>query len=352
MGSDGAVKLGEAAHITAASPGGARYDASLTSEERRSFSNGIWLCRDHAHQVDHDEKHFTVEILRQWKRDAESQAFELLTAGGIARTVNLGTELTEELKGLAAALALPTEDDLLSVKQRLRGSASKHLDAFESLPEWPVHAIKLSLQIPLAHGRSSIFDVDRLGPALQAAGEVSVVAPPGTGKSTTLVQLGRRLNEDGPVPVLIPLAEWAYDGGDLFAWTANRNAFLGVRHEHLRFLAHHGELALLLDGWNELEGEARKKLLHQLKGLRRDYPLLTVCMSTRQQAREVPLIGPQVRIRPLSEQQQLVVARALKGDARARHEADVRKALATERGSWRYRQDAWEGRDCDTVILG
>ncbi len=314
MGSDGVVKLGEAAHITAASPGGARYDESLTSDERRSFANGIWLCRDHAHQVDHDEEHFTVEMLRQWKRDAEARAFEQLTTGGLARTVNIGPELVEELRELAASLSLPSEDDLLSIKQRLQESAAQHLDAFESLPEWPVHTVKLSLEVQLSQDKSAVFEVDRLGPALQAAGEMSIVAPPGTGKSTTLVQLGRKLNEGGPVPVLIPLAEWAYDGGDLFAWTANRNAFLGICPEHLKFLAHHGELALLLDGWNELEGEGRNKLLNQLKGLRRDYPILLVCMSTRQQAREVPITGPQVRIRPLSEQQQLVIARALKGD--------------------------------------
>lgn len=38
-----ALNIGVAAHITAASPGGARYDDSLTSEQRRSALNGIWL---------------------------------------------------------------------------------------------------------------------------------------------------------------------------------------------------------------------------------------------------------------------------------------------------------------------
>src|SRR5712691_4284186 len=36
-----AVNIGVAAHITAASPGGPRYDPSLTPEERRSASNGM-----------------------------------------------------------------------------------------------------------------------------------------------------------------------------------------------------------------------------------------------------------------------------------------------------------------------
>jgi hypothetical protein len=35
---------GKAAHIHAAAPGGRRYLASMTPEERKSFSNGIWLA--------------------------------------------------------------------------------------------------------------------------------------------------------------------------------------------------------------------------------------------------------------------------------------------------------------------
>jgi hypothetical protein len=39
-----AVNLGVGAHITAASPGGPRFDAELIPEERCSPTNGIWLC--------------------------------------------------------------------------------------------------------------------------------------------------------------------------------------------------------------------------------------------------------------------------------------------------------------------
>lgn len=37
----GVSMIGVAAHICAASPGGKRYDASMISEERSSFDNGI-----------------------------------------------------------------------------------------------------------------------------------------------------------------------------------------------------------------------------------------------------------------------------------------------------------------------
>lgn len=54
---DRSVNIGAAAHITAASPRGRpRYDASLTSKERRSISNGIWCCQNCAKLIDNDEK--------------------------------------------------------------------------------------------------------------------------------------------------------------------------------------------------------------------------------------------------------------------------------------------------------
>src|SRR6266568_3374531 len=46
-----AVNVGVAAHITAASPGGPRYDPGLSPEERRAPSNGIWLCQNCAKLV-------------------------------------------------------------------------------------------------------------------------------------------------------------------------------------------------------------------------------------------------------------------------------------------------------------
>jgi hypothetical protein len=69
-----AVNLGVAAHITAASPGGPRYDASLPSEERCAPSNGIWLCQNCAKLVDNDALRFSTDCLKKWKTDAEEEA--------------------------------------------------------------------------------------------------------------------------------------------------------------------------------------------------------------------------------------------------------------------------------------
>ena len=67
----GTTNVGVAAHISAASPGGARYDAELTTDQRSHISNGIWLCQAHAKLIDDDELRFTVAVLREWKETAE-----------------------------------------------------------------------------------------------------------------------------------------------------------------------------------------------------------------------------------------------------------------------------------------
>jgi hypothetical protein len=69
-----AVNIGVAAHITAASPGGPRYDPDLLPEERSGPGNEIWLCQNHGKLVDNDVTRFTVDILRKWKADAEAEA--------------------------------------------------------------------------------------------------------------------------------------------------------------------------------------------------------------------------------------------------------------------------------------
>lgn len=75
------VKTGVAAHITAASPGGARYDDTLTPSERRSAPNGIWLCQTHAKLVDNDASAYPVAMLLGWKIETETLTSQMLAAG-------------------------------------------------------------------------------------------------------------------------------------------------------------------------------------------------------------------------------------------------------------------------------
>ena len=81
-----AVNLGVAAHITAASIGGPRYDLDLLPEERSSSSNGIWLCQNCAKLIDNDTSRFSVFVLRQWKSDAEVETKNRLGKTAVVST--------------------------------------------------------------------------------------------------------------------------------------------------------------------------------------------------------------------------------------------------------------------------
>jgi hypothetical protein len=73
-GEEAVSNVGEAAHISAAAPGGPRYDPLLTAEQRSAISNAIWLCAVHAKLVDDDSTTYTVEGLGRFKREAERRA--------------------------------------------------------------------------------------------------------------------------------------------------------------------------------------------------------------------------------------------------------------------------------------
>ncbi len=68
------ASVGTAAHIHAAAPGGPRYDANQTREERRGIANALWLCATCARLVDSDVTAHPPDLLRKWKAEAEREA--------------------------------------------------------------------------------------------------------------------------------------------------------------------------------------------------------------------------------------------------------------------------------------
>jgi hypothetical protein len=83
----GSINVGVAAHITAASPGGSRYDPSLSTEQRQSIENAIWLCQNCAKLVDNDPLRYAVPLLQKWKTLSEAAAL-LAIEGGPSKDEN------------------------------------------------------------------------------------------------------------------------------------------------------------------------------------------------------------------------------------------------------------------------
>ncbi len=73
------IYIGKVAHITAASENGPRYDPSLTSEQRCSVENGIFLCSNCADMIDKNKGlDFSVDLLKEWEKDHEAWVKENL----------------------------------------------------------------------------------------------------------------------------------------------------------------------------------------------------------------------------------------------------------------------------------
>jgi hypothetical protein len=127
------MNIGVAAHITAAAPGGPRYDPSLSSEQRRNAENAIWLCQNCAKLIDSDPIHFTEAILLDWKNHAEAAAIQEL---GKTRSVRAESPIGEQLRQLMGRFFLispivPSHQQFPSYQQFAFQLASQDGDTFK-----------------------------------------------------------------------------------------------------------------------------------------------------------------------------------------------------------------------------
>jgi len=77
----GLTMTGVAAHITAASAEGPRFDKTMSSEERKSERNGIWVCQTHGKFIDDNSSKCTIGELRRFKAQHEKWVFDRVESG-------------------------------------------------------------------------------------------------------------------------------------------------------------------------------------------------------------------------------------------------------------------------------
>lgn len=125
------VSIGVAAHITAASEGGPRYDPNMSSEERRSIENGIWLCSTCAKMIDSDADAYPAELLHEWKKVAEDEQIRIINQGEIfltkkalsksSRKMMAYREIKKALDNLHSSLRLAYDYWSCNFKDRYQG---------------------------------------------------------------------------------------------------------------------------------------------------------------------------------------------------------------------------------------
>jgi hypothetical protein len=288
---NGEIMLGEASHICAAALGGPRYDAGMSESERRSATNGIWMCKLHGRSIDSNDPKFTVELLRHWKKQAQEHSH---------RRVQYDE------------LAWPAKISKGDLAQRLNVSAAADVEVFRRSEKWPSTNVALTVQ--MAELDTPVL-TSALARALSELGDLVLVAPPGMGKTSTLLQVAEGLVAHGEAPIVVLLADWATENKTLLESILGRATFRGkISEDDFRAVAQKPGVYLLLDGWNELDGQARRRATVELKRLQADLPELGLFVSTRKQSLDVPFDGAVVELQPLGEAQQMEIARALRGD--------------------------------------
>jgi hypothetical protein len=287
------LRIGIAAHICAAAPGGPRYDAKMNSEERASADNGIWLCDVHARAIDAKDSKFTVELLHEWKRLTDEDSW---------KSINEDTPF-------GPGMQKPTIDEL---GKELNAAAIADLKVFRRTAKWPETSVLLSLKIEHVNTASSAH---ALANAVTKLDDLILVAQPGMGKTTTLFQIAEGiLDRNLGTPIVVPLGDWATEGETILNSILMRSAFRDVSEADFHTVASKLGIVLLLDGWNELDGGARIRAGVQIATLKAELPELGFVISTRKQASDVPFSGTRVDLLPLNEDQQMEIAIEIRGD--------------------------------------
>lgn len=113
-----ALNIGVAAHITAASPRGPRYDSKQTSEERKSIDNGIWLCQNCAKLIDNDELRYTTDVVQEWKRLSEAEALRQIQENSPSKAASQNDDV-ELIRFYSQCLDRPAFQDEFHVETSL-----------------------------------------------------------------------------------------------------------------------------------------------------------------------------------------------------------------------------------------
>ena len=257
------------------------------------MENGIWLCPTHARIIDTDEREFTVELLHNWQAQAKEDSYRRVVDGG-------------EYAGSSASGG--SHDEL---KARLRMAATKDLGSYRGTPAWPPNAIARTFEVEGLGERISTGGLARI---ISRWDDLIVVAEPGMGKTTMIFELADAvLQNSEALPIVIPLGDWSLRGESLIDAILKRPSFREISKSEFHAVAEQPGVLLLLDGWNELDRTSRRRAAAELRELERDFPGLSLLITTRKQALDVPISGTRVALQPLSHAEQVALAQGAGG---------------------------------------
>lgn len=291
-------RIGVACHIAAASSGrGARrYDPAMSSSQRSSISNGIWLCETCAKLIDTDAAKYTPTELRDWRERAEAKAHSALTHKpdyvGVLRTY--ADAIIEEFSLVGLPLMFEKRIPITDVVPAMVISDRDENPPNGTLPD--------DAEVALSRGNTR----QPLSSAVQANQRFLIVGAGGSGKTTALRKLAydaarsfvndstatTTFDSDLLAPVLISLR--GFSGGLL----AQVQLALSLRTaeitiQQLSTLLRDGLALFLFDGFDECHDP--HAFSHELGELLSMYPRFR-CIVTSRDTDRIRLLPPMPRV--------------------------------------------------------
>lgn len=198
-------------------------------------------------------------------------------------------------------------------RARVRAAAEADLETFRNAGKWSSTAI--ARMVNIQHLNESA-NLSTLAKGLTTLGDFVLVAPPGMGKTTTLFQIAESvLQGNYGSPIVVPLGNWAASDASLIDSVLGRRAFRTISREDFESAAEKPGVYLLLDGWNELDKASQTRAEREIDGLKGELPDVRFLATTREQRRAAPVGDRRVRLLPLGEEEQIGIARTIRGDA-------------------------------------
>ncbi|MER9615552.1 hypothetical protein [Mesorhizobium sp. M0207] len=264
----------------------------MTTEQRKSHENGVWLCQDCAKAIDSDDPAFSETVLHGWKRKHAEDMWR-----SIVHKVSFGATMPPTVGEIGA---------------RLQKAAAADLEIFKRSHKWPPTNVSLMLEVK---GQPDPVLSSALGQTLGAMDDLVIVAPPGTGKTSALFQLAKAsVSAASGTPLVVSLSDWSTGTFTLIEAILRRPAFSGFTEPDLRAVAEQPGIVFMFDSWNELGSEARRRARTEIQSLRAELPGATFVATTRPEISDVPFDGQLLTVLELTQQQQVDIARDIKGD--------------------------------------
>lgn len=203
-------------------------------------------------------------------------------------------------------LDVPDAQDIQAIVENAKAASQKIIDQWKNNLISDIFLIDLTIN-EKSKNYSQEINHEEIANKLSNKNRFVLYGSPGSGKTTTLIQVAQKLIDQERVPFLLSLPEWIDSANDnIIDYLAN-NPCLSSRSittDNLLSLYKSGKLVFLLNGWNEVEPSNITKATRLLARLNREFTAAGIILATRESSFPPPFFDKsKLTIKELSNSQ-------------------------------------------------